>query len=657
MSISFFCFVDIILLKQNEIKRFTNRGRFVIYKYHGNNRLKDVKRLVSNYDVIITTYGSVQSEWNEWKKLEDKRLTEMKDAKKQIMLYQRIESRYGELNTTADKEKYKKLKMRLSLLINRRYSKPTLCQILFKRIVLDEAHSIKNYKSKTHKAICDLNSRAYWFMTATPIQNSLDDLFAAFHFLKYKYYSDYKQWKQGIVNHAKGIQRIQTLLATVMLRRLKSDYIQSGDVKENKEEEKEEKISNDGEQNKKIINLPPKKMITHLIEFSEYERFIYKQLSSLCNKIFTGYQENNSVGKNFSQCLKMLLQLRQACNHLYLIKDSVYRIHSIIDNYDNENESNNMDINQLLAVMNKNKNDNNDDSKFDTFECSQQYMAEIKSALESGNDECPFCLDIIPIGKGSITSCGHRFCTECLNQIIDEREQRLKKKLKSNYSPSRLCFECAVCRRRLKKSNVTRLVDKKEVSHSQKRANINLNKPSSKIKKLMELLSNLHAEKPTEKCIIFSQWTSMLDIIEKELEEEGFGYCRLDGKMTAKNRNKSINQINTDSACWIMLISLKAGGVGLNLVAANHVFMMDIWWNPAVEDQAFDRVHRIGQTKNVNIHRIVIGDSVEQRVLKLQAEKRRIADEALSTNHHANGKQKRSVNLSARDLLNLFRAS
>merc|ERR1719242_524247 len=117
-----------------------------------------------------------------------------------------------------------------------------------------------------------------------------------------------------------------------------------------------------------MIKLPPKKMVTHLIEFNEYERFIYRQLSSLCNKIFTGYQESNSVGKNFSQCLKMLLQLRQACNHLYLIKDSVYRIHAIIDNYDNEHESNNMDISQLLSVMNKkNKNEQSDDSKFDTF--------------------------------------------------------------------------------------------------------------------------------------------------------------------------------------------------------------------------------------------------------------------------------------------------
>merc|ERR1712228_1150107 len=582
--------------------------------------------------------------------VEDKRLSEMRDAKKQIITYQRTESRYGQLNSSLDRDKYKKLKMKLTLLINKKYTKPPLSQILFKRIVLDEAHSIKNYKSKTHKAICDLNSGAYWFMTWAPIQNTLDDLYAAFHFLKYKFYSDYKNWKQGIVNHGKGIQRIRTLLSFVMLRRLKSDYIKSG-------EEEEKKCDDNNEQKKKMIKLPPKKIVTHLIEFNDYERFIYKQLSSLMNKIFVGYQENNSVGKNFSQCLKMLLQLRQACNHLYLIKNSVYRIHAIIDNYDNESNANNMDITQLLSVINNknNKNHNSDDSKFDTFECSQQYMNEIKSALESGNDECPFCLDCIPIGKGSITSCGHRFCTDCLNEILYEREQALKKKLKSNYSPSKLCFECAVCRKQLKKSNITRIVDKKKVANSQKNANENLTAPSSKLKKLMEILSNIHTKEPNEKCIIFSQWTSMLDIIENELEDEGYGYCRLDGKMTAKHRNKSVKQLNSDSNCWIMLISLKAGGVGLNLVAANHVFMMDIWWNPAVEDQAFDRVHRIGQTKHVTIHRIVIGDSVEQKVLKLQAEKRRIAEEALSMN--GNNKKKRSVNLSARDLLNLFRAS
>merc|ERR1712013_885525 len=108
-----------------------------------------------------------------------------------------------------------------------------------------------------------------------------------------------------------------------------------------------------------------------------------------------------------------------------------------------------------------------------------------------------------------------------------------------------------------------------------------------------------------------------------------------------------------DESVWVMLISLKAGGVGLNLVRANHVMLTDIWWNPAVEDQAMDRVHRIGQTRKVTIRRLVVKETVEQKVLKLQEKKRRIAEEALDGKHA----KKKSVNLNARDLMDLFALS
>ena len=147
----------------------------------------------------------------------------------------------------------------------------------------------------------------------------------------------------------------------------------------------------------------------------------------------------------------------------------------------------------------------------------------------------------------------------------------------------------------------------------------------------------------------------MLDIIEEELEKEEYGYCRLDGTMSSVNRSKSIQRLNNDASCWVMLISLKAGGVGLNLVAANHVFMMDIWWNPAIEDQALDRVHRIGQTKAVTIHLLEVEDTVEQKVRKLQEKKRRIAEKALDMKGGNRNRKKQSVNLSARDLVDLFR--
>ena len=383
---------------------------------------------------------------------------------------------------------------------------------------MDEAHRIKNYKlSKTHKAVCDLHGKGFWFTTATPIQNTLDDLYAAMHFLKYRYYMNYTNWKQGILNHAKGIQRIKTILSLIMLRRLKKDYVDNGD-----EREEEKKM-----EDKKLIKLPDKKMIIYDIEFNKYERFIYDQLSNLMNRIFSGYQKNNSIGKNFSKCLKMLLQLRLSRNHLSLIKQSVYKIHCILNGND---QSKNMDITQLLSVI----DDNNKNKELQHFECSQQYLDEIKHALISGNDECPFCLD--QIENVSITSCGHRFCTQCIDEIINDKKNILKIKYKATYDLNRNFYiECPVCRSKLRKSNITRIINKKEENDFEKlrkMENDKLSKPSSKIKKLMELLHDLHSNKPNEKCVIFSQWTSMLDIIEKELINMGYDrmYCRLDGK-------------------------------------------------------------------------------------------------------------------------------
>lgn len=121
------------------------------------------------------------------------------------------------------------------------------------------------------------------------------------------------------------------------------------------------------------------------------------------------------------------------------------------------------------------------------------------------------------------------------------------------------------------------------------------------------------------RALVFSQWTSFLDLIEPNLVSRGFTYSRLDG--ATKNRGQLVEQFQADMGPKIMLISLKAGGVGLTLTAADHIFFMDPWWNPAVEDQAADRSHRIGQFNPVLIHRIVAKGTIEERILDLQKSK------------------------------------
>ena len=142
----------------------------------------------------------------------------------------------------------------------------------------------------------------------------------------------------------------------------------------------------------------------------------------------------------------------------------------------------------------------------------------------------------------------------------------------------------------------------------------------------MEALDDAVAD--GHRALVFSQWTSLFDLIEPHLNAAGIRFVRLDGSTV--DRGSVVGEFQADGGPPVMLLSLKAGGTGLNLTAADHVFLVDPWWNPAVEDQAADRAHRIGQDKPVMVYRMVARDTVEERILELQAKKRTLADAALS---------------------------
>ncbi len=148
---------------------------------------------------------------------------------------------------------------------------------------------------------------------------------------------------------------------------------------------------------------------------------------------------------------------------------------------------------------------------------------------------------------------------------------------------------------------------------------------SSKVERLVEILEELSAE--GHKALVFSQWTGLLDKVEPHLQRAAIRFTRLDG--STKDREAVVREFQDDAGPPVLLLSLKAGGTGLNLTAADHVFLLDPWWNPAAEDQAADRAHRIGQTRPVLVHRLVAKDTVEEKILLLQQRKRTLADAAL----------------------------
>lgn len=127
-----------------------------------------------------------------------------------------------------------------------------------------------------------------------------------------------------------------------------------------------------------------------------------------------------------------------------------------------------------------------------------------------------------------------------------------------------------------------------------------------------------------DKVIVFSQWTSMLDLVEVALKDEGYSFRRVDGRLSLTQREEQLQNFKTKPDVSVLLLSLRAASLGLNLVVANHVVLLDLWWNPSVEDQAIDRTHRIGQAKGVHVIRITVKDTVEDRILELQERKREI---------------------------------
>ena len=149
--------------------------------------------------------------------------------------------------------------------------------------------------------------------------------------------------------------------------------------------------------------------------------------------------------------------------------------------------------------------------------------------------------------------------------------------------------------------------------------------PSAKLEVLMEHLTEVLEE--GHKALVFSQFTSMLAIVRLRLDAAGIVYEYLDG--STSDRQARVERFQTDEACGLFLISLKAGGLGLNLTAAEYVFLLDPWWNPAVEAQAVDRAHRIGQSRPVFAYRLIAKDTVEEKVLELQKLKRDLADAIL----------------------------
>jgi DNA repair protein RAD5 len=302
------------------------------------------------------------------------------------------------------------------------------------------------------------------------------------------------------------------------------------------------------------------------------------------------------------------MRLRQSCCHPLLVRNQ--------DIVADEEEAgaladaaaglaDDMDLETLVARFTSETDDGSDSNAF-----GAHVLEQIRN---ESSHECPFCCEE-PMVDRTVTGCWHSACQKCLLDYMKHQTDRATVPL------------CVICREPINSRDLFEVI-RHDNDSDRKTANISLqrlsvNNSSAKIVALMKQLRELRREKPQIKSVIFSQFTSFLSLIEPALRRANMKFLRLDGTMAQKSRAAVLNEFQESKTFTILLLSLRAGGVGLNLTCAKRVYMMDPWWSFAVEAQAIDRVHRMGQEDEVKVHRFIIKDSVEEGMLRIQERKK-----------------------------------
>ncbi|OAV97593.1 hypothetical protein PTTG_01908 [Puccinia triticina 1-1 BBBD Race 1] len=564
--------------------------------YHSSAKVADRKK-VSNYDVVITTLDTLRGDWY------DDEVEEVDSTKKPRGLY----------------------------------------KIEWYRVVIDEAQIIRNRKSKKSRAVCALKSIYRWCLTGTPIFNTLWDIYPYLRFLRIRPYNDHHRFRDHItVNEKKrpnlATSRAQAVLGTCMLRRQKNSKL-------------------DG---KPLIVLPPKHEEDVWLDMSPDEREIYEMLEKHAQQKFNVFLRRGTVLKNFACILVLLLRLRQACGHPSLAIEEDDSPINPEDSADPEYADPDSELKRAIGERGQTWVDNVK-KKFQE-EADELVKAEQQNRSEAAVPECPICNDALD-DTSRVTQCGHVFCEACLDTLM--MQQRGPMEDDSNTDPSRIPKPCPNCRapfRRidtyLKKAFVppADVIDDDDsdlpdsgitVRHKMRNGILDDSDddgpsekgkekiarsefvPSTKLVWLLERIEEIKKECPTDKIIVVSQWTSMLHICGTFLRERGLRYVSYQGDMNTLERNMAVSNFKKKPEYSIMLMSLKCGGVGLNLTCANRVVSLDLAWSPASEKQAFDRAHRFGQEKPVFVKRVMLTKTVEERIVALQKGKQDITDSTL----------------------------
>ncbi|KAH9898181.1 SNF2 family N-terminal domain-containing protein [Cubamyces lactineus] len=628
-----------------------------VYVYHGNARRLE-PAFLADFDAVITTYSTLASEFSkQTKSLEAD--DDDDDGASSEGFVEVDETGRPVTKPPKSKKAAKKRKKAVGPVVE---ATSPLQSIHWFRVVLDEAHSIKEVSTVGCRASCDLAADRRLCLTGTPVQNKLDDVYALIKFLRLAPFDDKNTWNEYIGTPVKfaqplGVARLQTIMRCITLRRTKESRAEDG---------------------KKILSLPPRRDELRYLKFDEHERAIYDRFFTESKAEFHELSHKNEVMKNYVGILQKILRLRQICDHFELVQnkglglpgDATPAYEDVVASVARDG----INLQRAAVIFSLLKEAGTAQCVECACELSLPMDANNEGMAEVDAPAAPTKRGRKPKASASrsstrqnspsgphpvLTRCQHLFCIQCFRNStfpgwpnVAPETQRCCSTCQAALTPSdavQIDLDCS-----LLESIMSGGAPKKKGARKEKRQKgiaFEDFHPSTKVKALMNDLIQFSKANPysanydpssievqmvdnegnclddgVTKTVVFSQWTSMLDKIEDALEIANIRYDRLDGTMKRDERTRAMDALKHDPGCEVLLVSLKAGGVGLNLTAAQRVYLMDPYWNPAVENQAVDRIHRLGQTRPVTTVKLIIENSIEARLLEVQKKKTELAN-------------------------------
>ncbi|KAJ3064989.1 hypothetical protein HDU98_011612, partial [Podochytrium sp. JEL0797] len=353
---------SLILQWKEEVREKVKAGIFKVFVYYGKDRKNKTAHSLRQYDIVITTYGTVAMEWPQVRKVTKKELADKNN--------ERNPERLAEL------ERAQAAKDDAYILAQR----GELFKVHWHRVILDEAHTVKNKATRAARACVQLKAGLRWCLTGTPIQNNVGELYSLIDFLDIKPYCHWDKFRDEIEKpfkagkHKRVMQRVQALLKAICLRRTKTSQL-------------------DG---RPIITLEPKTVEMIQVAFSPAEREFYDSMEKKTLLKFNAYLKAGTVMQNYSNILVLLLRLRQACCHPSLVAEKF-----------NEAPPELLEAAEASAVAAAGAQD-------PLTVLSQEIQQRLLSMRLKSGYECPICFDAIEGGK-ILAGCGHVFCGDCIN--------------------------------------------------------------------------------------------------------------------------------------------------------------------------------------------------------------------------------------------------